>query len=142
MRMYDVIMKKREGKTLDAEEIRFVIRGYTEGSIPDYQMSAFLMAVFFQGMTDEETAVMTLEMAHSGETADLSGIQGMKVDKHSTGGVGDKTTLIVAPIAAACGCKVAKNVRRGLGHTGGTVDKMGSDSRNEDQPLQEALLKS
>ena len=124
MRMYDVIMKKREGKTLTPEEIRFVIRGYTEGSIPDYQMSAFLMAVFFQGMTDEETAVMTLEMAHSGETADLSGIQGMKVDKHSTGGVGDKTTLIVAPIAAACGCKVAKMSGRGLGHTGGTVDKM------------------
>lgn len=126
MRMYDFIMKKRNGEALEEKEIRYMIQEYVAGNIPDYQMSALLMAIYFQGMNDEETAVLTDAIAHSGDMVDLSAIKGIKVDKHSTGGVGDKTTLIIAPIVASYGVKVAKMSGRGLGHTGGTVDKMES----------------
>ncbi|MBL1230297.1 pyrimidine-nucleoside phosphorylase [Enterococcus sp. BWB1-3] len=124
MRMVDLIEKKRDGGKLNKEEIQFIIDGYTKGDIPDYQISAFLMTVFYQDMTDEEITEMTLAMAHSGETIDLSGIKGIKVDKHSTGGVGDTTTLILAPLVASVGVSVAKMSGRGLGYTGGTIDKL------------------
>lgn len=126
MRMYDLIMKKRNSLELSKEEISYIIKEYVAGNIPDYQMSAFLMTIYFKGMSKEETLYMTMEVAHSGDMVDLSSIKGVKVDKHSTGGVGDKTTLIIAPIVASLGVKVAKMSGRGLGHTGGTVDKLES----------------
>ena len=126
MRMYDLIARKKHGETLTKEEIAFMVEGYAGGRIPDYQMSAMLMAIWFQGMDDEETTELTKCMAKSGDMLDLSAVPGKTVDKHSTGGVGDKTTLIVTPIVAACGGKVAKMSGRGLGHTGGTVDKLES----------------
>ncbi len=126
MRMYDLIELKKRGNKLSKEQIEFIVNGFTNGDIPDYQMSAFLMAVYFQGMDDEETCELTLAMAHSGDMLKFSAIEGKKVDKHSTGGVGDKTTLIVGPLVASLGIPVAKMSGRGLGHTGGTIDKLES----------------
>ena len=126
MRMVDLIEYKKNNGEFNQQQIQFIIDGYVDGSIPDYQMSALLMAICFQGLTAKETAMLTQAMEYSGDIIDLSKIEGIKVDKHSTGGVGDKTSLVLGPIVAACGGNVAKMSGRGLGHTGGTLDKLES----------------
>ncbi|EGQ4138828.1 pyrimidine-nucleoside phosphorylase [Staphylococcus pseudintermedius] len=141
MRMVDIIAKKRDGHALTKEEIEFVVNGYTNDDIPDYQMSSLAMAIFFQDMTDEECAYLTMAMVESGDQIDLSNIEGIKVDKHSTGGVGDTTTLVLAPLVAALDVPVAKMSGRGLGHTGGTIDKLESVEGFHVEISEEAFVK-
>ncbi|WP_214531911.1 pyrimidine-nucleoside phosphorylase [Staphylococcus pseudintermedius] len=141
MRMVDIIAKKRDGYALTKEEIEFVVNGYTNDDIPDYQMSSLAMAIFFQDMTDEERAYLTMAMVESGDQIDLSNIEGIKVDKHSTGGVGDTTTLVLAPLVAALDVPVAKMSGRGLGHTGGTIDKLESVEGFHVEISEEAFVK-
>ena len=144
MRMYDIIDKKKRGGTLTKEEIEFFVQGYVDGSIPDYQASALMMAIWYEGMNKEETTNLTLAMASSGDMIDLSEIPGVKVDKHSTGGIGDKTTLIIGPILASLGAKVVKMSGRGLGATGGTIDKLDSipgfsSERTDDEFIRQVI---
>ncbi|EII2702581.1 pyrimidine-nucleoside phosphorylase [Staphylococcus pseudintermedius] len=141
MRMVDIIAKKRDGHALTKEEIEFVVNGYTNDDIPDYQMSSLAMAIFFQDMTDEERAYLTMAMVESGDQIDLSNIEGIKVDKHSTGGVGDTTTLVLAPLVATLDVPVAKMSGRGLGHTGGTIDKLESVEGFHVEISEEAFVK-
>ena len=140
MRMVDLIIKKRDKGELSKKEIEFIIKGYTNKTIPDYQMSALLMAIYFNGMNDQEATNLALEMMHSGDVFNLAAIKGVKIDKHSTGGVGDKVTLVLGPLMAACGAKFAKMSGRGLGHTGGTLDKLESINKFNIEMTEKAFI--